>query len=59
MKNERIQAKIVKNMEISIVTEMPEEEYTVVLDAIFGVGLNREVSGRYREILEQLNKREW
>lgn len=53
----RIQAKIVKNMEIPIVTEMPEEEYTVVLDAIFGVGLNREVVGRYRKILEQLNKK--
>lgn len=53
----RIQAKIVKNMEIPIVTEMPEEEYTVVLDAIFGVGLNREVVGRYRKILGQLNKK--
>ena len=32
----RIQANVVKNLGIPVVTELPEEEYTVVLDAIFG-----------------------
>lgn len=52
----RIQANVVKNLGIPVVTELPEEEYTVVLDAIFGVGLNREVDGHYHELIEQLNE---
>lgn len=52
----RIQANAVKNLGIPVVTELPEEEYTVVLDAIFGVGLNREVNGHYHELIERLNE---
>lgn len=52
----RIQANVVKNMGIPVVTELPEAEYTVVLDAIFGVGLNRELSGHYYELIERLNQ---
>lgn len=51
----KIQAAIVRNLGIPIVTELPEREYTVVLDAVFGVGLNREIEGHYRMLLEELN----
>lgn len=51
----RIQADIVRNLGIPIVTELPKQEYTVILDAVFGVGLNREIEGRYRTLLEELN----
>ncbi len=32
------------------------EEYDVIVDAIFGVGLKREVAGRHREVIERLNQ---
>lgn len=53
----RIQAKIVKNLGIPVVTTMPEKEYTVIMDALFGVGLNREINGEYRKIVEEMNRR--
>lgn len=31
------------------------KEYTILVDALFGVGLSREVSGKYREQIEQFN----
>ncbi len=30
-------------------------EYTVVIDALFGVGLNRDISGHYGELIDQMN----
>ena len=32
------------------------KEYTVVIDALFGVGLNRDVKGHYGELIEQMNQ---
>jgi len=32
------------------------DEYTVVIDALFGVGLNRDIQGRYGELIEQMNQ---
>ena len=43
----RLQAQIDKNLGINLFTEIPEKEYTVIIDAIFGVGLCREVAGHY------------
>lgn len=51
----RLQAQIIKNLGISIVTVLPKREYTVVLDALFGVGLNREITGVYRDVIEKMN----
>lgn len=51
----RLQAAIAKNLGISIVTELPEKEYNVIIDAIFGVGLSREVRGHYAQMIEALN----
>ena len=51
-----IQANIIKNLGIPVITELPEKEYSIILDAIFGVGLNREVTGRYHELIERLNE---
>lgn len=52
-----LQTRIARNMGIPIVTELPEEEYNVIIDAVFGVGLSREISGRYAEIIQALNTR--
>lgn len=36
---------------------MPQEDsYSVVIDAVFGVGLSRKVEGRYRQVIEQMNR---
>lgn len=51
----RLQAKIAKNLGVKIVTEIPDGEYNIILDSIFGVGLSRDVGGRYAEIVEWMN----
>lgn len=51
----KVQARAAKNLGIPIVTAFPGETFTVVIDAIFGVGLNREVRGNYVELIEKLN----
>ncbi len=49
------QRKIAENCGVSVVTVKPEEEYTTIVDAVFGVGLNREIQGKYLEIIEWMN----
>lgn len=51
----RIQKQIAENLGIPVVGSMTEAACTVVVDALFGVGLSREVSGSYAELLEKLN----
>ena len=53
----RLQKEIAQKMGIKIYTEQPEKEYTVIIDAIFGVGLSREITGRYLEVIEWMNSR--
>ncbi len=38
-----------------ILTEIPDDDYTLVIDAIFGVGLSRDIEGRYYSAIERLN----
>lgn len=51
----RIQRDILKNMGMTVNTGQPVEEYDIIVDAIFGTGLHREVSGIYQEMIEVLN----
>lgn len=50
------QFEILQKYGLSPVSIIPEKEYDIIVDALFGVGLNREVKGRYREIAEQINR---
>ena len=45
-------------MGIRVFTEIPQEEYTVIIDAVFGVGLSREITGRYCDIIRWMNSRD-
>ena len=53
----RMQREIAGNLGVQIVTDIPREEYTVVIDAVFGVGLSRPVTGRYAEVIEAMNQK--
>lgn len=38
------------------ITELPETTYTIVVDALFGIGLCRQIEGRLAGLLEKLNQ---
>ena len=49
------QIEIGKKYGLSFVNTFLLNEYTTIVDAVFGVGLSREVSGRYQEAILQVN----
>ncbi|MBS6195728.1 MAG: NAD(P)H-hydrate dehydratase [Clostridiales bacterium] len=50
-----IQWKIAGNYGISLVKTFCPPEYTTIVDAVFGVGLSREISPSHRELFEKIN----
>ncbi len=52
----RLQLEILSAYGIPVYEQIPEDHYTVVIDAIFGVGLTREVTGVYAEKIDQMNR---
>lgn len=52
----RTQRSIAENYGIEIVNTFEEKEYSVIIDAIFGTGLAREVKGSYKEAIDRLNE---
>ncbi len=52
----RIQMEIVQNMGIPVFTELSRREYTVIIDAVFGVGLSREITGSYADVIRQMGQ---
>lgn len=51
----RTQMEIAGRIGVPIVTEVPHQEYSVIIDAVFGVGLCREIIGHYAEVIETMN----
>lgn len=49
------QYEIANNYEVSVRNTLEEKEYSVIIDSIFGTGLRREITGRYRDAIETLN----
>lgn len=39
----------------TLLTEWQDNDYSIVIDALFGVGLNREITGHYLEMLQHMN----
>lgn len=35
--------------------DLPKDEYSIIIDALFGVGLCREITGKYSDIIEKMN----
>ena len=52
----REQKRICDYYQIPVVKDLKEKEYNVIVDAIFGVGLSREISGSYYDVINILNR---
>ncbi len=48
--------KIAENLGIKWYSDIPHKEYTIVADAIFGVGLSRAVEGEFLAKIKQMNQ---
>lgn len=52
------QLSILKQYGVRWASHVPEASYAVVVDALFGTGLSREVTGEYRQAIEEMNKKD-
>lgn len=49
------QRKILEFYDVCFCDVAPEDEYTILIDALFGVGLSREITGVYKQAIETFN----
>ena len=49
------QAGLFRKTKALLCNEYPEGEYSIIVDAVFGVGLGRKITGSYAEIIEKMN----
>lgn len=52
----RKQKEIADYYKIPVKQEIETVEYSVIIDAILGTGLSRDIEGEYRKVIEQLNR---
>ena len=55
-KETKQQLKIAKKIGVPMLRKVKWEEYTVIIDAIFGIGLSRNITGEFRKIVEDINR---
>ena len=51
----RAQLDMAKNLGIPLENSNKLSEYNIIIDAIFGVGLSKPITGQYEEVIRQLN----
>ncbi|HJC24114.1 MAG TPA: NAD(P)H-hydrate dehydratase [Candidatus Eisenbergiella merdavium] len=52
----RIQLSILENYGCRILNHVPDGEYDIIVDALFGIGLSRAPKGRYADAVEYINQ---
>ena len=52
----RKQYEIIRNYGLPVWEDIPENKYTIIIDGMFGIGLNREVEGGYKQLIEKINQ---
>lgn len=52
----RLQMERLAEIGCEICNEFKDGEYSIIIDAVFGVGLSRKVEGKYSDILEKMNR---
>lgn len=55
-KANELQRKILSNLGLEVSTGQPMGEYDIIVDAIFGTGLHRNIEGPYLELIKRLNE---
>lgn len=49
------QLSVLRNLGFSILRNLPEGEYDIVIDSLFGIGLARDITGVYAKAIEDMN----
>ncbi|WP_161879674.1 NAD(P)H-hydrate epimerase [Alkalibacterium sp. MB6] len=55
----QVQHQIATNLKLSVLDDVPDnmnEGYDIVIDALFGIGLDREVESPFKEVIERINQ---
>ena len=52
-----LQVTIIEAYGWEICTSFPENEYDIIVDAIFGIGLTRTLEGKFKKIVQKINER--
>ena len=50
-----LQMQIADNLDIKIRNSADFNEYNIIVDAIFGIGLSRDIQGGYKQIIDEIN----
>jgi len=50
------QVAIAKTLGVPFVMEPSYNDYSIILDAVFGIGLSRPIQGRYEQIIREMNE---
>ncbi len=50
-----LQLEIARNLDIQVRNTANFDEYNVLVDAVFGIGLSRDIEGGYKQIVEDIN----
>lgn len=54
-KEMEIQVNIAKNLDTRFITKPEDNEYNIIIDALFGIGLSRNIEGEYAEWINWIN----